>query len=57
MNRPESESIVKLADALSYIPVILLRLDGDTSEMFAHVLQAMRDGGYLDGFKDGKAKQ
>lgn len=40
--------------ALSYIPAIMFRLDGDTLGMFAAVLQAMRDGGYEDGYEDGR---
>jgi len=44
----------KMAVALSYIPVIMRQLDGDAVSMFAAVLQAMRDGGYDDGFRDGK---
>lgn len=48
------ENSVKSDVALSYIPAILFKLDADTTEMFACVLQAMRDGGYEDGFKDGQ---
>jgi hypothetical protein len=43
--------------ALSYIPCLLAKLDGDpdAAAMLAAVLQAMRDGGYADGFHDAKA--
>jgi hypothetical protein len=45
--------------ALSYIPSILQKLDGDATVigMFAEVLQAMRIGGYQDGFEDGVKSQ
>jgi hypothetical protein len=46
--------------ALSYIPPLLANLADDSddglelSSMFAAVLQAMRDGGYEDGFRDAQ---
>lgn len=49
-----SEFAVKASVALSYIPCIFMKLDADCREMLAMVLQAMRDGGYEDGFRDGK---
>ena len=44
---------VKAAAALSYVPCILMQLDEDAAGMFAIVMQAMREGGYEDGYRDG----
>jgi hypothetical protein len=51
--RASSEHAVKADVALSYIPAILFHLDSDTRLMFAEVMQATREGGYEEGFRDG----
>lgn len=50
-----TEHSIRADVALSYVPVILSQLDDTGRQMFADVLQAMRDGGYEDGIRDGKA--
>jgi hypothetical protein len=40
--------------ALTYVPVLLGQLDADGRELLGVVMQAMREGGYVDGFRDGK---
>lgn len=56
MTKTTVEFAVTAEVALSYIPCILAKLadDPDLPGMFANVLQAMRDGGYEDGLRDGR---
>lgn len=48
---------VKASVALTYVPCILLKLDADSREMFAQVMQATLHIGYENGFNDATAQK
>ena len=47
------DDLRRQALALTYVPAIMRQLDNDGRDMLVALLQAMREGGYGDGFKDG----
>ena len=52
----DMEDLRRQALALAYVPAILRQLDINGRDMLVALLQAMREGGYADGFKDAQSQ-